>query len=100
METSIARSKLFFTKSSSSVFLACGNCLYSGTTFLGSEGNACGGAASAHVLLCQLVLALLTPVLVSLSPLPLEHRREAIFLEQVGCLQKVRRTGTQKTHIN
>lgn len=40
------------------------------TTFLGNEGNASAGRASAHVLIRQVTLSVLVPVLDLFSPSP------------------------------
>lgn len=60
------------------------------TTFFGNERNASGAGASGHVVLCQIILAVLAPVLVSysLSPLVL-----------VGHPENMQQTETQKTHL-
>lgn len=58
--------------------------LYLGTPFRGSEGDASGGGTSAHAVLRQEVLAVSTQVLVSFSPSPPFHGRDAIFFVRSG----------------
>lgn len=57
--------------------------LYSGTPFVGNEGNASGGGASACVTLANSP-AILAPVLASVFALTPNHRWEAIFFARVG----------------
>lgn len=55
-----------------------------GQLFMANKRNASESGATAHLLLCQVVLAILTSLLVSFSRSAPDKRREAIFFVRVS----------------